>query len=91
MWTSIESDFAGSPLHVEAFVASRRESEFAATMAEYQHSYPEMKFGSYPELTPAGWQVTIRVRGNGRELVQEAATRFMQELGGIPITAEERT
>ena len=83
-WERIESQFDGEPLHVETFVTSSRESEFASKMAEYQASYPELKFGSYPRIVGAGWEVRIRVRGRPRELVQEAAAKFMADVGGMP-------
>jgi molybdopterin-biosynthesis enzyme MoeA-like protein len=84
IWERIESNFDGEPLHVETFVTASRESEFAAKMAEYQQNYPELKFGSYPRILGDGWEVRIRVRGRPRELVQEAASKFMADLGGTP-------
>jgi len=82
MWGAIAGQFHGDPLHVETFTTQMRESEFAAKMEEYQLAYPELKFGSYPRQVPGGWEVRIRVRGKNRELVQEAAAKFMGELGG---------
>jgi molybdopterin-biosynthesis enzyme MoeA-like protein len=84
IWQRIESQFEGDPQHVETFTTASRESEFAAKMAEYQQSYPDLKFGSYPRIVGDGWEVLIRVRGLPRELVQEAAAKFMADLGGTP-------
>lgn len=84
MWKEIAGDFHGQPLHVETFTASRRESDFAELMQQYVASYPELKFGSYPRLLGERWQVELRVRGRNRELVQEAARKFMDEMGGMP-------
>lgn len=85
MWARCAGDFSGAQQHTESFLTSRRESEFAALMLEYQTNYPELKFGSYPRLKGVDWEVTIRVRGNSRQLVQEAAAKFMADLGGTPI------
>ncbi|MDQ3024357.1 MAG: molybdopterin-binding protein [bacterium] len=85
MWAGIDADFAGQPAYVQTFITHSRESEFAAEMEEYQLAYPELKFGSYPRLKSTGWEVTIRVRGSNRELVQQIAARFMVVIGGEPI------
>jgi molybdenum cofactor synthesis domain-containing protein len=85
MFERVADRFRGTPEHVERFMAQRRESEFAALMEEYQLAYPELKFGSYPRRTAdGGWEVEIRVRGVSRNLVQEAAAKFMQDMHGTP-------
>jgi len=84
LWAVIQPHFHGEPLHTETFLTRQRESEFAARMAEYQTSYPELRFGSYPRMIGNSWEVRIRVRGRPRELVQEAAATFMAELDGTP-------
>lgn len=82
MWRAVAHRFQGVPLHVVRFDSRARESLFAPVMAQFIKRFPQLQFGSYPRLA-GGWHVTITVRGEDRELVEQVGQDFKTQIEAL--------
>jgi molybdenum cofactor synthesis domain-containing protein len=58
-----EDRLAGRPWHRREVLTRLREGRIAAPLAELAGRWPDLRWGSYPELTENGWHLRLVLRG----------------------------
>ena len=57
-----EGFFSGVPWVRRQIASPYREGQIATPLATLAAAWPQVRWGSYPELTPAGWSLTLVLR-----------------------------